>query len=87
MDNSALVDEVFEIVNNREKALRVLYMAKSAMRHNLRDELQNITIPVLLIWGKDDGITPPFVGEEFHKLLPNSDLIWFDLICFGLQFG
>jgi pimeloyl-ACP methyl ester carboxylesterase len=73
-----LVDEVFDIVNNREKALRVLYMAKSAMRHNLKDELQNITIPVLLIWGKNDTITPPFVGEEFHKLLPNSTLIWFD---------
>ncbi len=78
MATKELVDEVFEIVNNREKALRVLYMAKSAMRHNLREELQNISIPVLLIWGKNDSITPPFVAEEFHKLLPNSELIWFD---------
>jgi len=78
MASKELVDEVFEIVNNREKALRVLYMAKSAMRHNLRDEIPTISVPVLLIWGKNDNITPPFVGEEFHKLLPNSTLIWFD---------
>lgn len=69
-----LVEEVFEIINNREKAIRVIYLAKSAVRHNLRDELYKITIPCNLIWGADDTITPPFVGEDFHKLLPNSEL-------------
>ena len=69
-----LVDEVFEIVNNREKALRILNLAKSALRNNLRERLQNIQVPVLLIWGKDDKITPPFVADEFNKLLPNSQL-------------
>lgn len=78
MASKELVDEVFEIVNNRDKCLRVLYMAKSAMRHNLREELQNITIPVLLIWGKNDIITPDFVAEEFHERLPNSELIFID---------
>ncbi len=73
-----LVDEVFEIVNNRNKILRILSMAKSAMRHNLRDEIPSITIPVSLIWGKDDHITPPEVGEEFHTLLPNSELTFID---------
>jgi pimeloyl-ACP methyl ester carboxylesterase len=73
-----LVDEVFEIVNNREKALRVLRMAKSAVRHNLREELKKIHIPVLLIWGKNDIITPDFVAEEFHERLQNSTLIFID---------
>jgi pimeloyl-ACP methyl ester carboxylesterase len=27
-----------------------------------------------LIWGQNDTITPPFVGEEFKKLIPNSEL-------------
>lgn len=69
-----LVDEVFEIVNNREKALRILYLAKSALRNNLSGHLEKITVPVMLIWGADDKITPPFVGEEFLKLLPNAKL-------------
>jgi len=37
-----LVDEVFEIVNSREKVLRVLMMAKSAIRHNMKEELPKI---------------------------------------------
>jgi len=69
-----LIDEVYEIVNNREKALRVISMAKSALRHNLRNELHKVTVPVLLIWGKEDNITPPFVGEAFEELLPNAEL-------------
>jgi pimeloyl-ACP methyl ester carboxylesterase len=28
----------------------------------------------MLIWGKDDKITPPFVGEEFRELLPDAQL-------------
>jgi len=73
-----LVDEVFEIVNNREKALRVLSMAKSAVRHNMRDELKNILVPVCLIWGKNDIITPDFVAEEFNERLPNASLVFID---------
>jgi len=73
-----LVDEVFEIVNNKEKLIRVLALAKSAIRHNMANELEHIMMPVCLIWGKNDQITPPEVAEEFHKLLPQSDLFWID---------
>ena len=40
--------------------------------------LPKITCPVLLIWGKEDKITPPFVGEEFHKLIKSSELVWME---------
>lgn len=69
-----LVDEVFETVNDRMKVLRILTMAKSAIRHNMRKDIPNIKIPVCLVWGKDDVITPATVGQEFHELLPNSEL-------------
>lgn len=69
-----LVDEVYETVNDRSKAIRIITMAKSAVRHNLRDELHRLTMPAKLIWGRNDTITPLFVGEEFAKLLPNADL-------------
>lgn len=69
-----LADEVFEIVNNRNKAIRIVLMAKSALRHNLRDEVAKMNLPVCLIWGKGDTITPPLVAEEYHKLLPDSEL-------------
>lgn len=73
-----LVDEVYEIVNDLGKCIRVVKTAKSAVRHNLEGELKNIKQPVLLIWGKDDEVTPAWVGEKFHELLPNSELHIFD---------
>lgn len=69
-----LIDEVYEIVNNREKAIRVLYIARSAIRHNVRDSLHTIVLPVKLIWGREDKITPLFAGEEFERILPNAEL-------------
>ena len=73
-----LVDEVFDIVNDRNKAIRVLATAKSAIRHNVGDKLHTIKAPTLLIWGNQDEVTPPFVGEKFAELIPNSRLYFVD---------
>lgn len=73
-----LVEEVFSIVNDRNKAIRVIATAKSAVRHNLGDKLHQITCPTLLVWGREDQITPAFVGEKFHELIPHSRLIFID---------
>ncbi len=78
MATDELVDEVFEITNNRLKVIKIIALAKSAIRNNLGEELNQIKIPTCLIWGKNDTITPPFVGEEFHKLIPNSELHFID---------
>ncbi len=73
-----IVDEVFESVNNRNKVIKILAMAKSAIRHNMSKDLPKICVPVALVWGKNDSVTPPKVAEEFHQLLPDSSLFWID---------
>ena len=73
-----LVDEVFEITKNRIKVIKIIALAKSAIRHNLGEELNQIKQPTLLIWGNNDIVTPPFVAEEFKKLIPNSELHFID---------
>jgi pimeloyl-ACP methyl ester carboxylesterase len=73
-----LVDEVFEITCNRIKVIKILALAKSAIRNNLAEELHQIKQPTMLIWGKNDIVTPPFVAEEFKKLIPNSQLQFID---------
>lgn len=73
-----LVDEVFEITCNRIKVIKILALAKSAIRNNLAEELHQIKLPTMLIWGKNDIVTPPFVAEEFKKLIPNSQLQFID---------
>jgi pimeloyl-ACP methyl ester carboxylesterase len=73
-----LIDEVYDIVNDRNKAIRIIATAKSAVRHNLGDKLHQVTVPTLLVWGKQDQITPAFVGEKFHELIENSKLIFIE---------
>ena len=73
-----IVDEVFASVNNREKLIRTLSLAKSAIRHNMADDLPKMSTKTLIIWGKQDSVTPPNVAEDFDSLLPNSDLFWID---------
>ena len=73
-----LVDEVYEIVNSRIKVIKIIALAKSAIRTNLGEELNQIKQPTLLVWGNNDSITPPFVGREFNKLIPNSELYFID---------
>lgn len=73
-----LVDEVYDIVNTREKTYAVIYTARSAIKFNLEDKLHAIEAPTLLIWGKDDTVTPAFVGEKFHELIKNSKLVLLD---------
>lgn len=78
MATKELVDEVYDIVNVRLKVIKIIALAKSAIRNNLGEEISQIKQPTLLIWGNNDTITPPFVGREFNRLIPNSELHFID---------
>lgn len=73
-----IVDEVFATVNDRIKLVKTLAIAKSAIRHNMAQDLPAMKTPTCIIWGKNDSVTPPDVAELFDELLPNSDLFWMD---------
>jgi len=57
MASKELVDELYETVNVRIKAVKIIALAKSAIRNNLGEEVSQIKQPTLLIWGKNDAIT------------------------------
>jgi pimeloyl-ACP methyl ester carboxylesterase len=73
-----LIDQVFSTVNDRMKAIKTLAISKSAIRHNMAEDIMSFNLPVCLIWGRQDAVTPPEVADKFHELLPNSDLFWID---------
>ena len=73
-----IVDEVYETVNDRNKLIKTLAIAKSAIRHNMAKDLPNMNVPTCIIWGKNDNVTPPEVAIEFDSLLPDSELFWID---------
>lgn len=69
-----LIDGVFNVLQNKRKALSVIGIARDAKKQNLKDELPKIKIPVLLIWGIQDYITPVSVAEEFYLSINNAKL-------------
>ncbi len=78
-DRKEVVDEemvahVFGIVQQKLKVLSIIGLARDAQKQNLKDFLPLIKLPVLLIWGLQDVVTPPAVAEQFHRLLPNATL-------------
>jgi len=73
-----LVDSVYETISVRRNVRDLVRIAKSAKRDNLARRLSDIRCPVLLVWGRQDQITPPNVAEEFHEYLPDSELVWMD---------
>lgn len=73
-----IVDEVFATVNDRKKIIKTLAIAKSAIRHNMADDLPKMNTPICIIWGENDSVTPPDVAKLFHELLPDSDLYWIE---------
>ncbi|HEV7747026.1 MAG TPA: alpha/beta hydrolase [Pyrinomonadaceae bacterium] len=55
----------------------LLYTARQCIPANA-DELiasaSSITVPTLILWGREDKVTPLKIGELLHNLIPNSTL-------------
>ncbi len=71
-----LVDEVFNIVGDNRKCLRIIRTSKKTQNSYVTDLLPHINLPVLLIWGKEDNVTPTNVAEDFQRMLPNAELVF-----------
>jgi len=72
------VDRAFALLNERGGARAMVKLSKSARRDNMADDLGEIDQPTLLIWGKEDVVTPPSAGQGFTELMPNAELFWID---------
>src|SRR5690625_7488482 len=53
-------------------------MARSAKSETLTDRLSSISHPTLLVWGRDDQITPPEVAHLFQAQMPHAELHFID---------
>lgn len=62
-------------------ALRVdsyLKTLRASVTFDQADELATLTVPVQLIFGADDQMTPPRIGDEMADLLPDATLAVLD---------
>jgi pimeloyl-ACP methyl ester carboxylesterase len=49
--------------------------SKRLGRGTLDGKLSSVTMPVLLLWGALDQLTPLAYGQEFHRQIPQSQLV------------
>ncbi len=76
--DDVIVDELVAVTNDRKKILSLLKLTRSTHSYSMENKLGDIKQPTLLVWGKQDVVTPPKVARQFHKLLPNSTLKFID---------
>ncbi|MBS1920924.1 MAG: alpha/beta hydrolase [Bacteroidetes bacterium] len=70
-----MVKDIFQAIQQTELVIRSIRFTKSATQQKTHDELSLIQTPTLLIWGKQDPITPAEAAPEFQRLIKNSELV------------
>ncbi|MBD3173762.1 MAG: alpha/beta fold hydrolase [Armatimonadia bacterium] len=73
-----MVDEAMDVLESRENRLRLIRIAASAKRSNLAEELHQVSVPTLLVWGRQDRVTPLEVAEQFEDSIPRARLVLVD---------
>ena len=69
-DPGALSDEQWEVIAANQRTVAV-YAGKPYMHDpKLRGRLHRVTLPVLVIWGEQDGIVPPAYGHALARSFP-----------------
>lgn len=73
-----LVDGIYRMLTDRRYVRFLIRVAKATRDRNMKEELGQLAMPTLIIWGRNDRITPPSVAEEFHEGIPNARLVFLD---------
>lgn len=75
---SADLDRAHRELSDRLGARAMVQLSRSARKNHLGDRICEVRSPTLLIWGRNDIVTPPEAAAEFLERLPNARIVWFD---------
>jgi len=73
-----LVKKCYDMVNDKFKRRKLIKISRCSMRYDISSVLKNMKVPVCIIWGKNDRITPPDVARKFNSMVKNSFIVWID---------
>ncbi|HEX2837044.1 MAG TPA: alpha/beta hydrolase [Phycisphaerales bacterium] len=76
--NMGDVDRAFGELSQRDKARAMVRLSRTARRNHMGDQLGSIKAPTLIIWGRQDIVTPPEACEQFHRRIAGSRVVWID---------
>jgi pimeloyl-ACP methyl ester carboxylesterase len=72
------LDRAHREISSRSGARAMVKLSRSARSDHLGERIQNIKQPCLLIWGRNDIVTPPEAAHEFMAKLADARIVWFD---------
>lgn len=72
------IDRAYGELSQREGARAMVKLSRSARADHLGEKLHAVRAPTLLVWGRQDVVTPPETAEEFNRLIAGSRLEWID---------
>jgi 2-hydroxy-6-oxonona-2,4-dienedioate hydrolase len=72
------LDRAHAELSDPKGARAMIKLAKSARKDHLGERISTIPHPTLLIWGRQDIVTPPEAGEGFNRMIRNSQMVWLD---------
>lgn len=72
------IDRAHTVLNTRHGKRAMVRLSRTARRNNLGGQISDIHHPTLLIWGRQDIVTPPSAAQGFLDLMPNAEIEWVD---------
>jgi 2-hydroxy-6-oxonona-2,4-dienedioate hydrolase len=76
--NQADVDRAHGVLTDRHSARAMIKLSRSARRNHLGDEIHRISVPTLVLWGRQDIVTPVEAANEFYSKIKGSQIRWFE---------
>ena len=72
------LDRAHAELSDRGGARAMIRLSRSARKDHLGERMRDIRVPTLLVWGRQDVVTPPEAAEGFARSIPGSRLVWLD---------
>ncbi len=69
-----LVNEWYQAVQDRDFIRFLLRVSRATRDRTVEDELGDLHLPTLIVWGRNDEITPPSIATEFQHRIDGSQL-------------
>jgi pimeloyl-ACP methyl ester carboxylesterase len=76
--NEALMADMVTLMRAVGPATAIAQNRAIMARSDHRAALAQLKLPVLVLCGKDDQITPPILSEELAALIPGAQLAWIE---------
>jgi 2-hydroxy-6-oxonona-2,4-dienedioate hydrolase len=73
-----VVEDIYAMLADRKYRRFVLRVAKATRDRQMLSELADVRVPTMIIWGRNDTITPPFVADQFCDHIPGAELAFID---------